>query len=117
MIAALTLGGTAQASSRRTLPGSTPGWAQAGTLRGDAPATDRVGFRVYLGWRDGSTAEQLAAAVSTPGSASYGQYLTPQQFRARFAPSQSDLSAVQKWLRDARFSVDYTPPNGHYVAA
>src|SRR2546423_12604227 len=105
MIAALTLGGTAQASSRRTLPGSTPGWAQAGTLRGNAPATDRVGFRVYLGWRDASAAGELAATVSTPGSATYGRYLTPQQFPARFAPSQSDLPTGPKWLRGAGFTV------------
>jgi subtilase family serine protease len=72
---------------------------------------------VYLGSRDADAATSLAFAVSTPGSATYRQFLTPQQFRARFAPSQADVSAVQKWLRDAGFTVDYTPTNGHYVAA
>jgi subtilase family serine protease len=108
---------TANAEANRALAGSVPSWATSATKQGDAPATDRVGFRVYLGWQNADALTQLATAVSTPGSASYRQFLTPQQFRARFAPSQTDLSAVQKWLRDSGFTVDYTPQNGHYVAA
>ncbi len=107
----------AHAETRRALAGSVPGWATAATKQADAPDTDRVGFRVYLGWRDQSALTQLATAVSTPGSPSYRQFLTSQQFRSRFAPSQADLSAVQKWLRDSGFTIDYTPQNGHYVAA
>jgi subtilase family serine protease len=113
--AGVTATGVAQATARRDLTGSTPSWANSAALRAAAPGSDHVGFRVYLGWRDDATA--LAAALSTPGSASYRQFLTPQQFRARFAPSQADVSAVQKWLRDSGFTVDYTPQNGHYVAA
>ena len=55
--------------------------------------------------------------MSNPRSSSYGKYLTPAQFRQRFAPSQAQVSAVQSWLRANGFSVDYTPPNNHYVAA
>src|SRR5690242_16731840 len=67
-LAAVAVAGTAQASDRRPLPGSVPTWAKATALRSHAAATDHVGFRVYLGWRDGAAAQQLAAAVSTPGS-------------------------------------------------
>jgi len=59
----------------------------------------------------------LRRAVSDPKSASYGKYLTPVQFRCQFAPSQSQVGAVQSWLRSQGFSVDYTPSNNHYVAA
>jgi subtilase family serine protease len=107
----------AQAAPKQTLPGSVPSWATASAYKGAASGSDHVGFRVYLGWRNEDAARKLAAAVSTPGNAQYGQYLTPQQFRAQFAPSQSDVSSVQKWLRDEGFTVDYTPANGHYVAA
>jgi subtilase family serine protease len=117
VVAAFTVTGAAQAAARRDLPGSVPAWANATALRGAAAGGDHVGFRVYLGWQDADAVTALATAVSTPGSASYRQFLTPQQFRARFAPTQSDVSAVQKWLRDAGFTVDYTPQNGHYVAA
>jgi subtilase family serine protease len=107
----------ARADTTRALPGTVPAWATAATKQGDADPADHVGFRVYLGWTDPAGLTQLATSVSTPGSATYRQFLTPQQFRARFAPSQADLSAVQKWLRDSGFTVDYTPLNGHYVAA
>jgi subtilase family serine protease len=117
VVAAIAATGVAQAADRRDLSGSVPGWAKAAALQSAAPGTDQVNFRVYLGWRNEDAATALANAVSTPGSASYRQFLTPQQFRAQFAPSQADVSAVQKWLRDAGFTVGYTPQNGHYVAA
>jgi subtilase family serine protease len=117
LVTAIGISTQAQAASRHDLAGSVPAWANAAAMRGDAATTDHVGFRVYLGWRNADEAAQLATAVSTPGSSSYRQFLTPQQFRARFAPAQADVSAVQAWLRDAGFTVDYTPQNGHYVAA
>jgi subtilase family serine protease len=94
-----------------------PGWASSANLRGSAAGSDHVGFRVYLGWRNASEVSRLATSVSTPGSAGYRQFLTSQQFRAQFAPTQTDVATVQKWLRDGGFTVDNTPQNGHYVAA
>ncbi len=116
-VSGFVLTGTASAASRTTLPGSVPPWAAAASKKGEASGTDHVGFRVYLGWRGGTAAEDLARAVSTPGNAKYGQYLTPAQFRSQFAPSSSDVSAVQQWLRSSGFTVDYTPANNHYVEA
>jgi subtilase family serine protease len=107
----------AAASGRTTLPGSIPAWANAGHFAGAASPTDNVGFRVYLGWSDPAAAEALAQAVSTPGNASYGKYVTPAQFRRQFAPSQSQVNNVQSWLKSQGFAVDYTPTNNHYVAA
>lgn len=107
----------AAASGRSTLAGSQPAWANAQALKSAAPTTDYVNIRVNLGWRDEAAAQQLALAVSTPGSSSYHQYLTAAQFRQQFAPAQSDVAAVQKFLRDAGFSIVNTPSNNHFVAA
>ena len=107
----------AGAASSKKLAGSTPPWAKSSNAKGAASGSDAVNFRVYLGWRDEAGAEALARAVSDPSSASYRKYLTPAQFRQRFAPSQSDVGDVQSWLRNQGFSVDYTPANNHYVAA
>jgi subtilase family serine protease len=111
--------GTAGAapSNRSQLPGSVPDWARPSAAHGPTAGTDRVGFRVYLGWRGGDAATQLATSISTPGSAEYRQFLSPAQFRQQFAPAQAAVSAVQKWLRDSGFTIDYTPTNNHYVAA
>jgi subtilase family serine protease len=105
------------AGSQTTLQGSAPGWAKKGNLVGAADPTGTVGFRVYLGWNDEAGAEALAKAVSDPGSSSYGRYLTPSEFRRRFASAQAQVGAVQSWLRSQGFKVNYTPANNHYVSA
>ena len=102
---------------RTVLPGSQPGWANSQALRSPASGSDYVNIRVYLGWRDEAAAQLTAQAVSTPGSSSYRHFLTPAQFRQQFAPTQSSVAAVQKFLRDAGFSVVNTPGNNRFVAA
>lgn len=106
---------TAVAAPTRTLTGSMPAWAHSSALQGAVPAADHVGFRVYLGWRSDPSA--FDRAVSTPGNAQYGHYLTAAQFRAAFSPSQSQVTAVQRWLHGQGFTIDYTPSNNLYVAA
>jgi len=101
---------------RTTLKGSAPSWATAKNLKGVADASTAVGFRVYLGWTDPDGAVALAKAVSDPHSSSYGQYLTPNQFRARFAPSASATAKVQNWLRSQGLDITYTPQNNHYIS-
>jgi subtilase family serine protease len=108
---------SAAPSSRHRLAGSVPSWANASSKVGEASGSDNVGFRLYLGWRDSAGAESLATAVSAPGSARYGRFLTPAAFRAQFAPSQADVSAVQRWLHKAGFDVGFTPANNRYVQA
>jgi len=104
-------------ASRATLTGSVPSWATSSNFKQAASGTDSVGFRVYLSWNSDSRAAALARAVSTPGSAQYGHYLTPAQFRAAFSPSQSVVGAVRSWLQSQGFSVDYVPTNNHFVEA
>ncbi len=110
-------GSAAFAAGNSTLHGSAPSWANSANFAGPADQSGDVGFRVYLGWNNAAAAEALAQAVSDPNSPSYAQYLTPQQFRQQFAPSQGDVGAVQSWLRSQGFSITYTPTNNHYVAA
>jgi subtilase family serine protease len=104
------------APTRSSLPGNQPAWANSRALTGAAPATDVVHARVYLPWRNQAALDALTRAVSTPGSSSYRHFLTPQQFRAQFAPAQGDVVAVQQWLRGSGLSIADTPDNGHYVA-
>jgi subtilase family serine protease len=104
-------------SGRATLAGSIPSWAKASNVKGSTNPSTAIGFRVYLGWQNQAGAEALARAVSDPRSSQYGKFLTPAQFRQKFAPSQAQITAVQAWLRGQGFTVDYTPTNNHYVAA
>jgi subtilase family serine protease len=114
---ALVGGAGAASSPTAKLAGSVPSWATSANFKSSASSSAYVGFRVYLNWRDAAAATALAKAVSDPASPSYGHYLTPAQFRKQFAPSQSQVQAVQAWLKSQGFAVDYTPTNNHYVAA
>ena len=111
------MGRPSRARPGPTLKGSAPPWANKANLAGPADANEAVGFRVYLGWVDPDGAVALAKAVSDPRSASYGKYLTANQFRSRFAPSAADTAKVQNWLRAQGFDVQYTPKNNHYISA
>jgi subtilase family serine protease len=113
----LALPASAAPSTKATLAGSVPSWAKSANFKGAAAGTDSIGFRVYLGWSNPSQVEALAKAVSDPKSASYKHFLTPQQFRQQFSPSQAQVGAVQSWLRGQGFNVNYTPTNNHYVSA
>jgi subtilase family serine protease len=108
---------TSAQSPRATLRGSAPAWATSSHYAGMADPNAGVGFRVYLGWKNGDAAEALARAVSNPRSSSYRGYLSPAQFRKQFAPSPAQVTALQSWLKNQGFSVVYTPTNNHYVAA
>src|SRR5437763_4473736 len=90
----VTLSAEAAPADRATLKGSAPRWANTTNFAGASDASASVGFRVYLGWNNESAAADLARAVSDPRSASYGQYLTPAQFRRQFSPDESQVGAV-----------------------
>jgi len=113
----LALPANAAPSTTASLAGSVPSWAKASSFKGAAVATAPIGFRVYLGWQNASQVQALAKSVSDPKSASYKHYLTSQQFRQQFSPSQASVGAVQTWLKSQGFSINYTPMNNLYVSA
>jgi subtilase family serine protease len=48
----------------------------------------------------------LIAAQQDPASPLYHQWLSPDQFAARFGMAESDLDAVESWLQQQGFSID-----------
>jgi len=48
----------------------------------------------------------LIAAQQNPSSPLYHQWLTPDQFAARFGMADADLGKVQSWLEQQGFSID-----------
>ncbi|MCL2544136.1 MAG: S53 family peptidase [Nocardioidaceae bacterium] len=111
------LPGRADANGRHTLAGSVPSWANAGHRVGATPKGQAVTFRVYLPLQHSDQAAALATSVSTPGSADYGHFLTPAQFRSRFAPSSASVAEVKTWLKGQGFKVGAVPSNNKYVEA
>ena len=99
------------------LRGSAPSWAASAAVR-PATASGRVGVRVYLAPRGGIASLRAAvAAVATPGSASYRQFVTPAQYRARFEPTAAAVASVSAWLRSAGLRVTGVEASHRYVSA
>ena len=67
--------------------------------------------------RNQAGAEAKLQAISDPTSASYGQWLSTAAFDSNYAPANSDVSAVQSWLRSQGFHVTDTLPSGMLVQA
>ncbi len=109
--------GAATPAGRTAVHGSSVSWAKSASLRSHASPLETVHFQVYLGWRDAAEAEALAQAVSDLSGGSYGHYLSPSQFRARFAPSEAELTAVRAWLTSQGFEISDIPSNHLYVGA
>ncbi|HKN97252.1 MAG TPA: S53 family peptidase [Pseudonocardiaceae bacterium] len=85
--------------------------APATTVTPDASVT------VYIRQPRAREAAGYAAAVSDPRSPLYRHFLTPAQYRARFAPTDATVGAVEDYLRGAGLVVQDVPANHLYVRA
>jgi subtilase family serine protease len=113
--AAFAATGTAQANDRHTVAGTKPSWARSAVDRGKTDSGQRIDVRVWLSGRDPKGLDAYATAVSTPGNALYGKFLTPQQFNQRFGTTQQQVNAVTSWIRGTGLYVDLAGSNSHYL--
>jgi subtilase family serine protease len=118
-VGVLTSTAAAQPSTARAgIAGTHPKWATSSTRMSSRPVTSgTVTARVYLAGQDPAGLAAFAAAVSTPGNALYGHYLTSAQVMARYGPTQAQVSAVTSWLTGAGLTVTKVQDEmGGYVA-
>lgn len=64
-----------------------------------ADESSAVSFTVALTQQNIHQLESKLLAVSTPGSPSYGQYLSDDELNTIFAPTAGASSAVESWLK------------------
>lgn len=120
---ALTLGGLTMASAaprpaRSAIANTHPDWAVAANRVGAGAVTSgTVNARIYLAGRNQAGLAAYATAVSTPGNALYGHYLTAAQVRSRYGATSAQAAAVRSWARSAGLRVTGTTGGiGSYVA-
>ncbi|WP_375477892.1 protease pro-enzyme activation domain-containing protein [uncultured Jatrophihabitans sp.] len=95
---------------------SKPAWTAHAQHLGAAKSSSKVKGRVYLAPRGGLAAVASAAnAISTPGSASYGRFLTPAQYKSRFGTTAATVAKVTKYLRLAGLTVSKPASDNSYV--
>jgi kumamolisin len=103
ILAAGSLTGSAQSLKTRhvrdaVLNGQAP---QVGRL----PEAQQLQLDLVLPLRDQAGLDEFLIDLNNPASASYRQYLTPQEFTARFGPTQEDYDAVLAFAKANGLSV------------
>lgn len=96
-----------------------PGWAATATQAvpiknfptATVASTTQLRIVVGLYMHDRQGAAQLVRSQFTPGHTSFHKWLTPEQFTARFSPSQSEAAAVAAYLTEQGFRKVKVEPN------
>jgi subtilase family serine protease len=104
-------------SGRADLAGSLSPALQHSTAEGAVPAANQVSFDLVLALQNAAGAQALEAAVSTPGSSAFHQYLTDAQWEAQYSPTAASVTAAQSWLTSEGFSVGAVPADHLFVPA
>ncbi len=114
--ALLAIGVPAARADRTPVPADGPSEAQGAIDQGATPAAATQVLRVYLAPRGGlATLKDDVEQISTPGSATYGQFLTRRQFMARYRPAAADVRSVATWLRSQGLKVIGAEPSDRYL--
>jgi len=96
----------------RRLEGHVPQEAVARAVRaGRVASTETVPLALTLPLRDEAGLDLLLTRLRTPGDPEFGHFLTPDQFVARFAPTEADYAAVAAFARAQGLTVTGTHPN------
>jgi len=72
---------------------------------GRLPATRTLHFDIVLALRHQPELENFLQELYDPSSSSYRQFVTPQEFTARFGPSQEDYDALIGFAKASGFKV------------
>jgi subtilase family serine protease len=74
-------------------------------LIGKLPASQTLRFDIVLPLRDRAGLENFLQGVQDPSSPSHHQFLTPQEFTARFGPTQEDWDALVAFAKASGFEI------------
>jgi subtilase family serine protease len=103
-------------------PRSTTALGSVAAVAADQPGvgavsgTARKTIQVWIAGRE-QAAQRFVDAVSTPGSRSYRQFLSPTAYTQRFGPTATQVRAVQSYLTGAGFSRVHVSVSDDYVSA
>ncbi|MGB6384561.1 MAG: protease pro-enzyme activation domain-containing protein [Terriglobales bacterium] len=91
-----------QLSTRHVRPEVASGEAK---LVGQLPPTDTLHFDIVMPLRDRTGLQSFLRQQYDPASAFYHQFLTPQEFTARFGPSQEDWNTLVAFAKANGFEI------------
>ena len=101
----------ARAADRQVLPVELPAAVTNSPPVGRLPATTNLNLAIGLPWRNPEALTNLLREIYDPASANFRHFLTPDEFAARFGPTEKDYQAVIAYARANGFTVTATHPN------
>ncbi len=106
VVAWLAAAAPAMAAQRRVAVGAVQAVPAHAHVIASLPTTTRLQLDVALTPRNPFGLKTFAAAVSTPGTPQYGQYLSVSEFARRFGATPAHVAAVAAALRRAGLHVE-----------
>ena len=110
----LILGMSAQSASaalRQRLGGHVPKAAATASLVGELSPTQNLDLAIGLPLRNRAELQDLLKKIYDPHDPQYRHFLTPDEFTARFGPTETDYRSVMDFARSQGLSVIGTHPN------
>jgi hypothetical protein len=95
----------------KILPGHVPSVIKQLQPTGDLPATNELWLAIGLPLRDPAGLENFLADIYDPASPNFRHYLTPEEFTARFGPTEADYAAVKSFALANGFQITGTHGN------
>jgi subtilase family serine protease len=102
----------AAAPASQTRIGTVPALPAGTSLLAGVASVRQLSVTLALAPRDSGALQSYAEGVGDPSSPDYRQYLTPSEFRQRFAPDPSTVSAVEASLRQHGLKPGTVTANG-----
>jgi hypothetical protein len=112
------IAGAVSGNSRVALPGTIGGRAKHSVDLGMAPGNlklDSLSLRFSMTPAQQADLNQLLAAQLDPSSPSYHQWLTSEQFGARFGLSSGDIAKVSSWLAGQGFAITSVAKSSTFI--
>ena len=101
----------AEAPQRKVLSGHLPAAVPSLQPRGRLDGSTRLDLAINLPLRDSQGLTNLIEELYDPASPLFHHYLAPEEFDARFGPTEADYQALIDWATGAGFTVTARHPN------
>ena len=109
----LPLAACAQSPGRQVLHGHVPKAVESFHLQSTSrlSATKHLNLAIGLPLRNQEALDNLLQQIYDPASPNFRQYLTPEQFRERFGPTEQDYQTLIAFAEKNGLTVTGTHPN------
>src|ERR1035437_1294912 len=109
--------GTGFAANNTVLANSTPQFVTSARNLGPENGSKIITVTLWLHQHNEAALDELARQLYTEGSPNYHRFLTFEQYRANFAPTEQEAALVAEFLKSKNLSVTSVHKYNHFVSA